>query len=85
MNRHCRGCFNQDVFCVACGGTGSVTDRIPAADAIADADTALLYGVGRESVTWAISAQGTHDTGSISYLYERAASAAFREIPGLRA
>lgn len=41
--RHCRGCFNQDVFCEACGGTGSIRDHVPAADALADAET--LRGV----------------------------------------
>lgn len=76
-------CMCMDHPCEACAGSGQVSERIPAADAVADAETlrfalqdaglglALFYRAD------AFNAEPPHET-------RVCARAAFRAVPGLR-
>jgi len=89
--RH-EGCAARSHTCPACLGSGQVTDRIPAADAIADAETLRLLALAyfaiplgdeldRAATHLSVQECGERFASEISYL---AARAAFRAVPGLR-
>lgn len=82
--------------CWACQGSGVIEERIPASDALADAETLRLTDLDEEDVytarepgAWgdAVRTAGTstHYHNRDGYRFAvRAGSAAFRAVPGLR-
>ena len=63
------------LVCLICLGAGRISDRMPVADAMADAET-----VRRIVEPYAV----TEINGPVVDLYNAAARAAFRAVPGLR-
>ena len=85
------------VFCPVCLGSGRISDRMPAADAMADAETLLNLSY-TEPKDWAAEAwntggfirwyldreNGICEPEYLAVVAESAARAAFRAVPGLR-
>jgi hypothetical protein len=99
MMRECQACDGTGRvpwrMCAACRATGRISERIPASDAIADAETLarnVCVGPHGESCSSLCEADASEYADSDSRVpgciptnhYAAAASAAFRAIPGLR-
>jgi hypothetical protein len=78
-----------ETACPVCLGSGRVEDRIPASDAVADAETLRLVADGKVA-TLLRGAENGRRSVAIEYAYhgqgvaKGAARAAFRAVPGLR-
>jgi len=80
-----RGCFPP--ACPVCLGAGRISDRMPVADALADAETLRVVGMNAgplPTVRWLYVLSWTLPQFPDWKTAHHAARAAFRAVPGLR-
>jgi hypothetical protein len=85
-------------LCPVCLGSGRISDRMPVADALADAETLRALMIDAEHASGRLSdvklaqeagndaeAWSAYERDALAYVYaSNAARAAFRAVPGLR-